>query len=324
MDLPLRLHDHARPLRRGPGELQLGLSTEGGLLLRGLCEEEIALVLLLRQPVSPARWHASATAAGVPAARAQELLALLRSVGALVTPRETPGAPAGRVAPLAAPRGAAWGRRASVLAGAYRLAGDGVSELGARRDRTVIVQGAGTLADLVEQHLRHAGMGTVVEDDLAGPDLAVLVGRYAVTARSALRWQDAGVAHLPVVVLGRTIVVGPLVLPGAGPCLGCVERHRVDRDPWWPQVLAQLVLGEGDAAPDVGGSPVETDPVLAAAGAAVTAMVAQAHLDGLAVPPGLSWEVALPWPEVSTRLWVPHPACECASRRADPGWAGTA
>ena len=47
-------------------------------------------------------------------------------------------------------------------------------------------------------------------------------------------------AHLPVTILEGGGVVGPLVVPGATPCLGCVEQHHTDRDPDWPVLLAQL------------------------------------------------------------------------------------
>ena len=41
-------------------------------------------------------------------------------------------------------------------------------------------------------------------------------------------------------------VVGPLVPPPAGPACNCLDLHRRDRDPGWPELAAQLA---GDAGP---------------------------------------------------------------------------
>jgi bacteriocin biosynthesis cyclodehydratase domain-containing protein len=35
--------------------------------------------------------------------------------------------------------------------------------------------------------------------------------------------------------------IGPLVEPGAGPCLTCLELERVDDDPAWPAIACQLL-----------------------------------------------------------------------------------
>ena len=36
-------------------------------------------------------------------------------------------------------------------------------------------------------------------------------------------------------------IVGPLVIPGRSACLHCLDLARAERDPAWPQVLAQII-----------------------------------------------------------------------------------
>ena len=48
------------------------------------------------------------------------------------------------------------------------------------------------------------------------------------------------VPHLAVVFDDDGARVGPLVEPGAGPCLRCLDLGRRDADPAWPAIAAQL------------------------------------------------------------------------------------
>lgn len=49
------------------------------------------------------------------------------------------------------------------------------------------------------------------------------------------------IAHLPVAFDFGGVSVGPLVVPGATPCLACRDAHDRDRDPAWPMLHCQLV-----------------------------------------------------------------------------------
>ncbi|MGL5911368.1 MAG: hypothetical protein ACRCZP_15325, partial [Phycicoccus sp.] len=55
----------------------------------------------------------------------------------------------------------------------------------------------------------------------AAPAALVLVAAGRLPAAASEPWQRHGVAHLPVSVGGRDIIVGPLVVPGRTPCLAC-------------------------------------------------------------------------------------------------------
>ncbi|MFD9357697.1 TOMM precursor leader peptide-binding protein [Streptomyces sp. NPDC060031] len=137
---------------------------------------------------------------------------------------------------------------------------------------------------------------------------------WAPDPQSAADWVATGTPHLYAGVLEGTGLVGPLVLPGATACAGCMERDRVARDPAWPRMLVQWRSAHrrrAAAACDLG---------LAAAVAGLAAAHALSFLDGeLPASTGARWEAALP-----TLHWQPtpvraHPDCPCgADARAEP------
>jgi bacteriocin biosynthesis cyclodehydratase domain-containing protein len=145
------------------------------------------------------------------------------------------------------------------------------------------------------------------------PDLVVLV-RYGVAdAGAAEPMVRTDLAHLSVVQRGPDAVVGPLVVPGQGPCLRCLDLHRSDRDPAWPRVLAQLLY--------TGGRPEEPEESASATlVAGLAALQVLARLDGLHRPAslGATLEVELPDGLVGRRPWATHPACGCHWPPADP------
>jgi bacteriocin biosynthesis cyclodehydratase domain-containing protein len=148
----------------------------------------------------------------------------------------------------------------------------------------------------------------------------VLVRSAVADSVEAEGLQAGGVPHLSVVVRERGLVVGPLVVPGCGPCLRCLDLHRTGRDPAWPRVLAQLA---GRGAPR---AAEETASALL--GASLAALQVLCHLDGKARPAalGATLEVELPDGLTSRRPWPPHPSCGCLSggSRRRPERAGEA
>jgi bacteriocin biosynthesis cyclodehydratase domain-containing protein len=108
--------------------------------------------------------------------------------------------------------------------------------------------------------------------------------------------------HLTVTVRDGTVLVGPLVPPRGQPCLNCLDLHRRDRDPAWPQLAAQL------AAP--ASEPCATATALTAAG--LTTGEVLSWLDG-ATPATLGAIVEVTTPgQLRRRSWPPHPGCHCA------------
>ena len=315
-----RLKSHARLLRRGPGTVQLGLASDAGVVLDGLTPAEIDLLGQLDGRAGLDSLYAAAGSAGVPRERVDTLLGALRGRHLLVE-HPTDRACLGLLTP---------GRRddltpdADALAAVYRDGGDGFDHVVARQRQRVVVGGEGGLAGAVAVLLRCGGVGRVdvgvealdaTDLDLRlrppvtkGPDLVVLVGAGAIDPDAGAGWQRRGIPHLPLVWQGHRITVGPLVRPGAGPCLRCLDLHRSDRDAAWPALLAQLAphRAVGRAAAVSAATP------LTAIAAGITATIVHTYLDTGTVPEGLSLEVSMPWPRVAHRRWQPHPRCGCA------------
>ncbi|NQX06372.1 hypothetical protein HQQ82_16305 [Rathayibacter sp. VKM Ac-2856] len=103
----------------------------------------------------------------------------------------------------------------------------------------VVVEGAGSAADALRGLLRGEGCELVGEDAL--PELAVLVADFAVAPARAAHWLSSDVPHLAVVFGDESVRIGPLVEPGAGPCLHCAYRDRIDLDPDWPRLVIQVL-----------------------------------------------------------------------------------
>jgi bacteriocin biosynthesis cyclodehydratase domain-containing protein len=304
-----RLKQQFRPLRRGDGRVQLGVDPSLGVVLEGLCDGEVELLERLDGTLDEPGVTAWAAERGIPGERVAALLATLREH------RLTVESPAHRLdlAGLPGPLRTSLGPDADALACAYRSDDDGYALLAGRGRRGVLVDGGGTLPSALVQALRQAGVGRVHAGRYAAdarpsppPDLVVLAGTGALDPARATPWMRDATPHLPLVLHGTSAEVGPLVRPGSGPCLRCLDLTRADLDPAWPAVLSQLAPAGIGAPPDATG---ETSLVLAAAGLA--AMVALAALDGQPTPPGISVEVSLARPHVAERRWLAHPACSC-------------
>lgn len=185
------------------------------------------------------------------------------------------------------------------------------------RSSLVVVDGEGHTAGRIVGHLRADGVD--VRSGLSWSDplldsttLAVIVGSYAIEPARHGPWLRRDVPHLPVVFSDGGVDVGPLVRPGRGPCVRCVDLHRADADPAWPAMAAQL-----HSRP----RPGETELVCEAVAAVVAALVVEAgkaeepaaEAAGAAAsrcaasssrfePDGGGW---------SLREHMPHPECGC-------------
>jgi bacteriocin biosynthesis cyclodehydratase domain-containing protein len=109
----------------------------------------------------------------------------------------------------------------------------------------VSVVGAGpTAAALVDGLIasrvavRVVADGTAVVEDT--DELAVVVAHFVVEPEHHGLWLRRDIPHLPIVFGDTGTMVGPLVEPGTGPCLYCLERARTDEDAAWPAMATQL------------------------------------------------------------------------------------
>lgn len=144
-----------------------------------------------------------------------------------------------------------------------------------------------------------------------GVALVVIAASWVVAPARHLPWLRHDVPHLAIVFDDTGARVGPLVEPGAGPCLRCLDLSRRDDDSAWPVIAAQLasrpaasrtaraVLDAAALAASVVDDRLAHD-VTALASASIT-------LAGPGVPP-------------QRRAHRPHPECGCRA----PGGSATA
>jgi bacteriocin biosynthesis cyclodehydratase domain-containing protein len=161
----------------------------------------------------------------------------------------------------------------------------------------------------------HLLPGSTVEQGAAGIfprvlSLAICVDRDVADPRVAAALMSRGHPHLSVLVREQDTLIGPLVVPGQTSCLGCVELHRADADPGWPDVVARLTRRPVEPQADRGTAD-EVSQALAAAGLA--AMQALLFLDGRNQPGSFSAVLKLDSGDgtVSRHAYPPHPACGC-------------
>lgn len=270
----VRLRPTARPVRRGAGEIQFGLSPDRGIVLAGLNDQESELLLSLAGTSGTGRDVSLSQRFGVPLERVEELVSALRGHGLLVDSTAT-RAPSRHV---------------------VSVCGRG----------PVVEQVRGELAATGLVGVEESGVEPLV-DEVA---LAVLCARDAVAPDQGAGWQRAGVPHLPVVLRDEEVVIGPLVQPGRSPCLRCLDLHRRDRDSAWPRILTQISSPAEELTPPVDAPPTHVSVISSVVAMIVLASLDGSTGDP--PPAGVSWQISLPWPDVRTRVWEGHPHCDCA------------
>lgn len=186
----------------------------------------------------------------------------------------------------------------------------------------VAVSGDGPLADELRRAL-HAQQVLASSDESApesAPDLAVIVAGWVISPEDHGSWLRRDIPHLPVVIGDGGVTVGPLVEPGSGPCLYCVQLTRSDDDPAWPAIATQLWTRPAPELPKL---------AVSEATAFVTRRVLQRIASGPAGSTGpehaaVSWRLATSeGGAVSSRVWTRHAECRCAAP-AESDWAPAA
>jgi hypothetical protein len=174
----------------------------------------------------------------------------------------------------------------------------------------VAVEGGGPLADELRRALDAEGV--LAAPDESAPGLAVIVAGWVISPEDHGSWLRRDIPHLPVVIGDGGVTVGPLVEPGTGPCLYCVQLTRTDDDPAWPAIATQLW-----------NRPVPAMTRLAVAEAA--AFTARRVLERVTAASGeaMSWRLAARDGAVSPCAWTRHAACRCAAP-AESDWAPAA
>ncbi|MGM0929482.1 MAG: TOMM precursor leader peptide-binding protein [Actinomycetota bacterium] len=194
---------------------------------------------------------------------------------------------------------------ADVGSGAFRI-----TDIGLTRGQAVR-RAARQIDPTVACHLLP---GVTAEQGTAGIfpralSLAVYLDRDVADPRVAAALMSRGHPHLSVLVREHDTLIGPLVVPGQTSCLGCVELHRADADPTWPEVVARLTGKPGTASGR--GQADEVSQSVAAAGLA--AIQALLYLDGRNQPGSFSAVLKLESGDgtVTRHDYPPHPDCGC-------------
>lgn len=185
----------------------------------------------------------------------------------------------------------------------------------------VTICGHGAFVDLVARALATETVSVTIVHDLADlpesrPDLAIVVASHVIPPAFHGAWLRRDVPHLPVVFTESSSVIGPLVEPGAGACLLCLELHRTDADPSWPAIATQL-LGRGRG--------VDSRALLLESAATVCRIVAELRNPTRASSGGPAESVRIDAASGAreSTMWHAHPGCGCRGipPLADAEWS---
>ncbi|GAB3607146.1 hypothetical protein GCM10027413_25550 [Conyzicola nivalis] len=175
------------------------------------------------------------------------------------------------------------------------------------RARSVALVGSGATADRIAATLAAEGVRVSRASEVEAAaavecDLAIAVGHFVLAPDLHGLWLRRDIPHLPVVLSDTSSSVGPMIEPGVGPCLYCLQRYHTDADPAWPALSAQL-WGRR--------SPIET-ALVAGEIAVAASRAALARLDsGNAASAHVSTEIDSRSGATTIHTWRPHPECGC-------------
>lgn len=289
-----RLRDDVPILWRGESSIQLG----DDVIIDRVTRSHVAWMTSLDGLASPAELEESLT---IPPHEARRLVRALLAAGAIDDAARIPAtlrwatqehrdAVAGRF-------GAAL-RTCRDLDAAY-------ATLEARDQCTVVVEGAGPVAEAVATAMAAGGLSVGAEEHAA---IAVLAEPSHPDVPRYFDHDLQDRPHLHVGVLADRAVVGPLVVPGATSCLRCAYLHRRDADAAWPLLSVQWA----HAVQTMPCQPL--DPLLVQLAAAQAGLLVRRWTDARADPDawsGYALELRLP-DAIPQRLDRPaHPLCGC-------------
>jgi bacteriocin biosynthesis cyclodehydratase domain-containing protein len=171
---------------------------------------------------------------------------------------------------------------------------------------TVLIVGSGPTADDLAIDLAVSGARVLVARDSASAadqncDFAVIVAHYVVPPDLHGMWLRRDIPHLAVIISDTAVTIGPLIEPGVGPCLHCIQRYKSDADAAWPAIATQLL----------GRRPPSESPLVASEAAAIASRLVSRRLESPTGGDAVSLSVDCTSGTVTTRAWTPHPECGC-------------
>lgn len=176
----------------------------------------------------------------------------------------------------------------------------------------VTVVGDGPVAERISHLLRRSNVEVVADGEETS--FAVIVAGFVIPPHVHGRWLGRDLPHLPVVFGDETVRIGPLVEPGAGPCLWCVELARTDADPAWPAIASQLLGRRSNAE-----GALLVEEVAVSAARLVLARIARPEARARGRRRGASAtsvDICAADGARRSTVWWPHPDCLCGAAGA--------
>lgn len=184
----------------------------------------------------------------------------------------------------------------------------GTVEEGRELRAIVALDADGPIAEHLSAGLERLGWqvayGERVADDAERVSLAVVATAWVMSPARHLPWLRRDIPHLAIVMDDEGARIGPLVEPGEGPCLRCLDLTRRDEDAAWPAIAAQLA-GRPAPAPD---ARLELEAAVLA-----TAMIDDRMGYGSTSFADVSVQISRRRPSLlpRRRRHEPHPDCGC-------------
>ncbi len=176
----------------------------------------------------------------------------------------------------------------------------------------VDIDGFGPTADRLDWRLREAGLlsrrapacseGATEIPPESPPTFAIIVGEFVLDPERRGRWLRRDIPHLPIVYGDESVMIGPFIETGTGPCLYCLELHRRDADPAWPALASQL-MGTVSAA---------QQPFIASEAATIATRLVLSRMRNGAAASATSLTVDVETGGCRRQTWQAHPECACA------------
>jgi hypothetical protein len=254
---------------RSPTDLQLGAS-DARVVLPGAGDVETSLIAALRHGASTSTLLTIGTGLG---ATAEQVRALLTALEPAYLPDP---------------------ERADAASGASS----------ADRRPLIALDADGLVARHLAENLDALGYEIVTAQEPAADRaaLAVIASPWVIPPGRYLPFLRSDLPHLALVFDDAGARVGPLVEPGNGPCLRCLDLTRRDGDAAWPVIAAQLA-----GRPAASCTPRAAFVASALAAAVVDDRLAHGRRGLAAASVTFERPGALP----RRRRHEPHPECGC-------------
>ncbi len=147
---------------------------------------------------------------------------------------------------------------------------------------------------------------TLKTKELESIDCAAIIAHQAIEPRRYVQWLNRDVPHLSLTFEADKSSVSPLIVPGRGPCLYCLEQARIAKDARWPVMASQLVANRARLD--------DSASRLFCAGLAIQKMLS--HLDDVGgfrqtEKELVGYQLEFASGTVSEFRWAEHAACSC-------------